>query len=183
MTDRVRTMLIVVAVLAALRFIVVPWFGSQSDTHDRLFTVTRQLDRAEAVAEAGTDLETRRDELESTVDALASRAPLGDPLNEYRIAVQRQLTSIAESQDLDVSLFEWVQDDVADGTGLAFGRVRVQFEGSLRRIAAGHVEIEAGLPNVFVRDVDVFISRGGNFSTSARATFELDVYYRPGDQA
>ena len=183
MTDRVRMMLIVVAVLAALRFIVVPWFGSQSDMHDRLFAVTRQLDRAEAVAEAGTVLETRRDAFEAAVDALASRAPLGDPLNEYRIAVQRQLTSIAESQDLDVSLFEWVLDDMAAETGLAYGRVRVQFEGPLKRIAAGHVEIEAGLPNVFVRDIDVSISRGGNFSTSARATFELDVYYRSGETA
>ena len=183
MTDRTRAMLLVVAVLAALRFIVVPWFDSQSDTHDRLFAVTRQLDRAEAVAESGTDLEVQRDELRETVDALASRAPVGDPLNEYRITVQRQLTSIAESQNLDVSLFEWVLDDMAEGAGLAYGRVRVQREGPLRAIAAAHVEIEAGLPNVFVRDIDVFISRGGNFSTSARATFEIDVYYRPGDQA
>jgi hypothetical protein len=182
MTDRVRTMLIVVAVLAALRFVVVPWFAGQADTHDRLFTVTRQLDRAEAVAEAGTAIETQRDELRQVVALLAARAPSGEPLNEYRIAVQRQLASVAESQGLELSLFEWVLDDVAEGAGLAYGRVRVQFEGPLRRVAAGHVEIEAGMPNVFVRDIDVFISRGGGFSTSARATFELDVYYRPGGE-
>jgi hypothetical protein len=53
----------------------------------------------------------------------------------------------------------------------------------MQRIAVGHVEIEAGLPNVFVRNIDLSISRGGSCSTSARATFELDVYYRLGDQA
>lgn len=183
MTDRVRIMLVVVAVLAALRFIVVPWFGSQADTHDRLFTVTRQLGRAEAVAAAGTDIELQRDALVESVGALAARAPSGEPLNEYRISVQRQLASVAESQGLELSLFEWVLDDVSEGTGLAYGRVRVQFEGPMRRVAAGHVEIEAGMPNVFVRGIDIFISRGGGFSTTARATFELDVYYRNGDDA
>lgn len=182
MTERVRIMLIVVVALAALRFVVVPWFNSQTGTHDRLFAVTRQLDRAEAVAEAGTDLGSQRDQLGETVDELVSRVPLADPLNEYRIAVQRQLTSIAEAQNLKLALFEWVLDDISEGAGLGYGRVRVQFEGPLRRIAKGHVEIEAGLPNVFIRDIDVFISRGGGFFTSARATFELDVYYRPGDQ-
>ena len=56
-------------------------------------------------------------------------------------------------------------------------------DGSLGRVASAHVEIEAGMPHVFVRDIRVFINRGGNFTNAARATFELDVYYRPGDEA
>ena len=183
MTDRVKIMLAVVGVLAALRFLVVPWFGSQATAHDRLFTVTRQLDRAEAVAEAGAELVSQRDALVATVDALASRAPVGVPLNEYRLTVQRQLQSAAEAQNLKLALFEWVLDEQVEGTGLAFGRVRVQLDGPMRRVAAAHVEIEAGMPNVFVRDVRVSISRGGRWSTAARATFELDVFYRPEDEA
>ena len=183
MTDRVRLMLGVVAVLAALRFIVVPWLGAQSDAYDRLFTVTRQLDRAEAVAGAGTELISLRDALDTSVDALASRAPLANPLNEFQLALQRQLRSVAEAEGLELSLFEWVLDDEAATAGLGYGRVRVQMDGVLSRLAAAHVEIEAGLPHVFVRDIRVFINRGGDFSNAARATFELDVYYRSGDEA
>lgn len=182
MTDRVRLMLGLVAVLAAMRFIVVPWVGAQSNAYDQLFTVTRQLDRAEAVAEAGTDLILRRDALSSNVDTLASRAPVAIPLNEYQLAVQRQLRSVAEAEGLELSLFEWVLDDEVEAAGLGYGRVRVQMDGVLSRVASAHVEIEAGLPNVFVRDIRVFVNRGGNFSNAARATFELDVFYRPGDE-
>ncbi len=176
-------MLAIVAVLALLRFVAVPWLDAQSTAHDRLFTVTRQLDRAEAVADAGTELVAQRNRLAETVEALADRAPRGVPLNEYRLTVQRQLAATADAQNLTLALFEWVLDDDIEGSDLAFGRVRVQLDGPMRRVAAAHVEIEAGMPNVFVRDVRISISRGGQWTTAARATFELDVVYRPGDEA
>ncbi len=183
MTDRVRIMLLVVAVLATIRFVVAPWFALQAEANERLTAVTRQLDRAEAVAAAGEKLVAQRDAFAGSVELLASRAPVGTPLNDYRLTVQRQMTAVAEAQGLKLSLFEWVLDDTAPGTGLDFGRVRLQLEGSLEEIAAAHVDIEAGQANVIVRDVRVTISRGGKWATAARATFELDVYYRPGDPA
>ena len=83
-----------------------------------------------------------------------------------------------ESAGLKVQLFEWVFDGESAPTGLAFGRVRMQLEGTLREIAEAHVTIEAGFPHVFVRSLAV---NGRSRGSAAGATVELDLYYQPGE--
>jgi hypothetical protein len=178
MNSRVRLLLGMAAILAALRFIVAPWIAAQGETHDRLFAVTRQLDRAQAIVNAGSEIQERRDELEGVVRELAARAPLATPGSEYRVLVQRELRAAVEAAGLKMSFFEWILDGEAEAAGLVFGRVRLQLEGSLRNVAEAHVSIEAGLPNVFVRDLNVSVRRGGGASSAANATMELDLYYR-----
>ena len=92
--------------------------------------------------------------------------------------MQRELRTAVESAGLKVQLFEWVFDGESESAGLAFGRVRMQLEGTLREIAEAHVSIEAGFPHVFVRSLVVNLrTRGG----VAGATIELDLYYQPGE--
>ena len=74
-------------------------------------------------------------------------------------------------------------DGEIEAAGLLFGRVRLQLEGPLRNVAEAHVGIEAGLPHVFVRDLIVNVRRGGQLTSIATATLELDLYYRRGDGA
>lgn len=183
MNSRVRLLLGLAATLAVLRFVAVPWVGSQAGVHDQLFAVTRQLDRAHAIVDAGSSLQVRRDTLESVVRELAERAPLANPGGEHRVQVQRELRAAVESAGLQLKVFEWVLDGEAEAAGLAFGRVRLQIEGPLRNVAQAHVDIEAGFPNVFVRDTSVSVRRGGGLGTQASATMQLDLYYRRGDEA
>ena len=183
MNNRVRLLLGLAAILAVLRFVAVPWVGSQAGVHDRLFAVTRQLDRAQGIVDAGSSLQVRRDTLESVVRELAARAPLAKPGSEHRVQVQRELRAAVESAGLQMKVFEWVLDGEAEATGLAFGRIRLQIEGPLRNVAEAHVDIEAGFPNVFVRDTSVSVRRGGGLGTRANATMQLDLYYRRGEEA
>lgn len=181
MSSRVRLLLVLVAVLAGIRFVVVPWTEAQADTHDRLFAITRQLDRAAALVETGDELATRRDALAGVVAELAARAPFASPGSEHRVQVQRELRGVIESAGLQLQVFEWVLDGEAEAAGLVFGRVRLQLVGSLRNLAAAHVGIEAGLPHAFVRELLVNVRRGGQLDTSANAIMELDLYYRSGE--
>ena len=181
MNNRVRILMGLAGALAIARFILVPWLGAQADMSDRLYAVTRQLDRAEAVVAAGPDLQARRDSLAKTVAELVARAPQAESGSEHRVQVQRQLRAAVESAGLKVQLFEWVFDGENAPTGLAFGRVRMQLEGTLREIAEAHVMIEAGLPNVFVRSLAVNVRNRGNRGSAAGATLELDLYYQPGE--
>ncbi len=178
MNSRVRLLLVLAAVLTVMRFIVVPWLAAQADMHDRLYAITRQLDRAEAIVAGGSDITSHRDALAAVVQELAARAPLATPGSEHRVLVQRELRAAVESVGLRLTVFEWVLDGEADVAGLAFGRVRLRMEGSLRNLADAHVRIEAGLPNVFIRDLAVNVRRGGRLTTTATATMELDLYYR-----
>ena len=184
MNERTRLLLGLVAVLALLRFVAVPWVQGQAGVHDQLYTITLQLDRAEAIAEAGSELEARRDSLNTVVETLAARAPMAEAGSEHRLQVQRNLRSIVESAGLKLSVFEWVLDGEDEIAGLSYGRVRLQFEGSLRKVADAHVGIEAGYPNIFVRDLRMTMRRGnGGLGSTVSGTLELDVYYRPGDEA
>ncbi len=181
MNSRIRLLLGVAAILAALRFVVVPWIDSQDDVRDRLYAVTRQLDRAEAIVEAGSDLEARRDALADIVRELAARAPYAERGSEHRVQVQRQLSAAAEAAGCQLKMFEWVLDGELETAGLAFGRVRLRLEGPLRNVAEAHVGLEAGMPHVFVRDMSIVVRRGGGLGTAANATFELDLYYQTGE--
>ena len=136
------------------------------DVHERLLAVTRQLDRAEAIVDAGSDLQARRDTLESVVLELAAKAPMANPGSEHRVLVQRELRATVESAGLELKVFEWVLDGEAERSGLAFGRLRLQIEGPLRDIAQAHVDIEAGFPNVFIRDI--------GYQRAARRSFGHD---------
>ena len=71
MSNRVRMLLAFAAVLMLARFVVVPWIATQADMHDRLFTITRQLDRAEAIVAAGSDLQSHRDALAAVTQVLS----------------------------------------------------------------------------------------------------------------
>ena len=177
MSSRVRLLLGLAAILATMRFIVVPWTEAQADMHDRLYAITRQLDRATAIVEAGSELQVRRDALAAIVRTLAERAPLVSPGSEHRVQVQRELRAVVESVGLELKVFEWVLDGEFETAGLLFGRVRLQLEGPLRNVAEAHVDIEAGLPHVFVRNLIVNVRRGGRTGI-ANATMELDLYYR-----
>jgi hypothetical protein len=181
MNSRARLLLGLAGALAIARFVLVPWLGAQTGMHERLYAVTRQLDRAEAIVEAGPDLQARRDSLARTVADLLARAPQAASGSEHRVQVQRQLRTAVESAGLKVQLFEWVFDGESAPTGLAFGRVRMQLEGTLREVAEAHVTIEAGLPHVFVRSVAVNVRTRGNRGSAAGATVELDLYYQPGE--
>ncbi len=183
MSSRVRLLLGLAAVLAAMRFVVVPWAESQAGVHDRLFAITRQLDRAEAMVETGSELKARRDALAAVAAELAARAPLATPGSEHRVQVQRELRAAVESAGLKLNSFEWILDGETGTVGLVFGRVRLQMEGQLRKVAEAHVSIEAGLPHAFIRDLSVNIRRGGRLDTTANASMELDLYYRSGEGA
>jgi hypothetical protein len=181
MSSRVRLLLGLAATLAVMRFIVAPWIEAQAGMHDRLYAVTRQLDRADAIVNAGSDLQERRDALAGVVQKIAARAPLATPGSDHRVRVQRELRAAVEAAGLKLKVFEWVLDGEAEAAGLIFGRVRLQLEGLLRNIAEAHVSIEAGLPHAFVRDMDVSVRRGGGANSAANATMELDLYYRTPD--
>lgn len=180
MNERVRLLIGLAVTLAVLRFVVVPWVDAQAGAHEQLFAVTRQLDRAEAIVDAGSDLEVRRDALDAAVRQLAERAPLAEGGTQHRVQVQRELRALVESAGLELKSFEWVLDGEAETAGMSFGRVRLQLEGPLRNVADAHVGIEAGFPNVFIRDMTVSMRRGGGLGSTANATLELDLYYRQG---
>lgn len=181
MNSRVRLLIGLAATLAVMRFVVVPWIASQADIHDRLYAITRQLDRAEAIVDAGSELQARRKALAAIVDELAARAPLAKPGSDHRVQVQRELRGAVESAGLELKVFEWVLDGEAEAAGLVFGRVRLQLSGPLRNLAEAHVGLEAGFPNAFIRDLSVAVRNGSGLGGAANATMELDLYYRRGE--
>ena len=176
MSSRVRLLLGLAAILAAMRFVVVPWTEAQDDMHDRPYAITRQLDRPVAIVEAGSALQARREALAAIVREPAARAPLAIPGSGRRVPTLTQVRAAVDSAGHKVKVRGWVLDGEIETAGLLFGRVRLQLEGPLRNVAEAHVGIESGLPHVFVRNLIVNVRRGGRQTGIANATLELDLY-------
>ena len=145
MNSRVRLLLTFAAILMVLRFVVVPWLSTQADMHDRLFAITRQLDRAEAIVAAGSELQSHRDTLAAVMQELAARAPLAIPGSDHRVRVQRKFRAVVESAGLQLKVFEWVLDGEPAATGLAFGRLRLQMDGNI---------VDLGEYSAFVQQIE-----------------------------
>lgn len=181
MADR-RTQLLlgVAAVLAGLRFIVVPWVDSQNDARDRLQVLTQRLDRSVGVAQNREAILAARQQLQEANAQAHERFPAAESVDAFRIQGQRRMAAVAAAAGLKLNLFEWLLDGQDPAAALAFGRVRLQVEGAPRDLARLHASLEGQLPHVAVREVQLTAPRGVAGPADGKATLTLvaDVFFR-----
>jgi hypothetical protein len=177
--DRTRALLIVVAVLAALRFLIVPWWQGQNEARDQLSVVTERLDRSLGLIANREPLQRALDGMRADVGSLRSRFPAAANPEQMRIEVQRSLGALAAARGGQLRSFEWQLDGTAAAAGLGYGRVRLSVEGPLRELIRLHGAIEGQLQHAFVREVNVNVTAPATAEAGvlATASLVLDVFF------
>jgi len=177
---RARALLAVAAVLAVLRFVVVPWIEAQNEAHDGLQVLTQRLERSVGVVQNREALSAARQGLAEANAQARERFPTAESVEAFRIEGQRRLGDLAVSAGLKLTLFDWLLDGKVEDAALAFGRVRVQVEGAPWELARLHTDLEGRLPHVAIREVQLSVPRGSSGAADGRATLTLvaDVYFR-----
>lgn len=177
---RLPLLLAVVAVLAVLRFGIVPWAEAQNATRDELEVLTRRLDRSEGVVQNRDAILAARKLLRSNAEKLHARFPQPGTADEFRLGTQQRIGQVAQSAGVQMTVFDWVLEGRIDGTDLAYGRARLNFEGPLRDLVRAHGELEGALPNAAIRELNVLgvVPAGEAGDVRATATFLIDVLYR-----
>jgi hypothetical protein len=177
---RIRAMLIAVAVLAALRVLIVPWAGAQGEAHERLQVLTRRLDRSqgvvqarEAIGKAGTVLKTQGGVLEA-------RFPTAPDPQAFKLEAQRDLERLARASSMEIKIFDVVAEGEIPKSGLSYARVRLAVYGTLRNAARLHAEIEGGLANSAIREWQATVANAGASSGDSPADVVVvaDLFYR-----
>lgn len=177
---RVRLLLGIALLLVALRFVAVPWIQAQGEQRQRLQVLTQRLDRSLGVVGNGAAIGAAQRRLEADAATLRARFPEAADPEDFRLESQRAVGAVATRAGATLGLFDWLLDGEAAEARLAYGRVRIRFEGPLSKVILAHAELEASMPHAAVRElaVDLREPAAGPDETRAGATLVLDLYYR-----
>jgi len=179
MGSRNAWLLGVAAVLALLRFVVLPWGHTQADAHEGLQVLTQRLDRSVGVTQNRAAILSTRTQLETAAAAARSRFPSPPSAEAFRLDSQRRIGAIVSTSGLKLALFDWTLEGKLADAGLGYGRARFQVEGPLRDIARVHGELEGSLPFLAVREVQLNVMNAapGLDDTHATLTMVADLFF------
>jgi hypothetical protein len=178
--ERLRTLLVIVAVLAALRLVVVPWARAQNDAHDRLVVLTQQFDRSAGVVQNHAAIDRAHRALSAEMSSLRARFPAVADAQQFRLEAQRGIEQVTRASGMQLRMFEWVMDGELPDAALGFGRVKVSLAGTVASAARVQAEIEGALPQVMVRESQLNLRTPSPATPDAMAdlTMTADVFYR-----
>jgi hypothetical protein len=175
-------LLVLAAVLAGLRFAVVPWMQRQVEQRQQLEVLTQRLDRSVSVVQNAEAMQAARGKVIAVTEATRAPFPSVDDKDRFRLESQRTLAGIAQRGGVSVTLFDWVLDGEAAQAGMVYGRVNASLSGPLDSLVAVHGAIEAEMPYAAVREVKLDFARGtepGLGKDPATLALVMDLYYRP----
>jgi hypothetical protein len=178
---RVRWLLGLALVLAALRFVVVPWTQSQVEQRQQLEVLTKRLDRSASVVANADAIRAAQGKVSAATAIVRKRFPQVADKDGFRLDAQRTLAGIASRGGAKVVLFDWVVDGDAPQAGLAYGRVNARIEGPFDSLVSVHGQIEAEMPFAAVREVTLDFTQDGVSGLSSGTTtvaLVMDLYYQ-----
>ena len=177
---RVRALLIAVAVLAALRLLIVPWASAQNEAHERLQVLTQRLDRSQGVVQARAALGGSQSALSTDLGALDARFPTAANAQTFKLEAQRELERLARAAGMDIKIFDFVAEGEVPKSGLAYARMRLAVYGTLQNAARLHAEIEASLAHAAIREWQATVSNAvaASGDSNADVVIVADLFYR-----
>lgn len=177
---RTRALLLVVAVLAGLRFVLVPWLDAQGQKREEVQVLTQRLDRSESLLANKALIKESDKSLGARLSAVRARFPIHSSAETFRLDMQPRIGEIASLNGMTINVFTWVLDGEVEKSELRFVRARVQLTGSMRALADFQGQLEGDLPNLLVREVAVAATSAGAMPGDALGTLTLtaDLYFR-----
>ena len=177
--DRLRWLLGVVAVLAALRFAIMPWVNAQNEHRQYLQLVTQRLDRSSAVVHNRERIEAARQKLGKVESQVRGQFPRAESADQFRLDAQRAITGIVEGAGVSLKLFDWLLDGEVPEARLAYGRARVNVEGTLANVLRAHGDLEGALPYAAVREITLEAREPARSAGTqdTMATLVVDLYF------
>jgi len=177
---RIATLLTIVAVLAALRLVIVPWTRAQNDAHDRLTVLTQQLDRSAGVVQNRKAIGQAHAALSTEMSALRGRFPAAADAQQFRLEAQRGIEQLTRASGMQLRMFDWIMDGQLADAGLSYGRAKLNLAGTAAAAARLQAEMEGGLPHITVRESQLNLRSPSAVDPEAVVdlTLTVDVFYR-----
>ena len=176
---RYRLLLIFALVLAAIRFVIVPWVAHQGERRDSLQVLTQRLDRSETLVGARESILKQAGTLTAATRAARARYPVAQNSDEFRLLAQQQFSMLAQEAGIMITVFDVLLEGEQQEANLKFVRARVQIQGALNRVARFHGEIEGRMPHAAVRSfrIDSPMPIAGPGDPTVQGSMTVDLYY------
>ncbi len=174
---RNKLLIFVLGLLLVVRFVLVPWLEWQDEQALKLQTLTKQLVRSEALLGAreevlnqSTTATLRADELKTGLTKTSDPA-------QYRVEFQQELQSKLDNIKVQLSSFEWMNDQPLGVFALTRGRINLRLQGSLADIVQAHAMLELDYPGVQIRDLRASLQGSINTFSTVELQLMLEMDY------
>ena len=177
---RVRILLYVALVLAGIQFLILPSIQFRSDLRDEVLTLTKRLDRSEAVLNNKAQLQQRSADLESSSAAVLQLIPSPPNEDAFRLATQQSVTALVSETGSTLSVFDWAFGGEVDGTSVRFVRSRITVSGDIDSLAKFQSLVDTRMSNAVVREWSLIAERDVVRGAAAKSALNavIDFHYR-----
>lgn len=179
--QRYRLLVLIALILAAVKFLLVPWIEKQGEAAEQLSVLTRRLDRSEGVIQNRVAIERSRQEVEATISDARKRFPDAADASAFRLDAQQKITAVGTQTGLSLKIFEWILDEQVPEARLGYSRARIQFEGGFMNLVKAQTTLEADFPNMVIREFifNAATPIGSANQSLASLTVVADFHFRP----
>lgn len=175
-----QKLLMIAAILAALRFVVVPLFDWQAAQLEQLQVATAQLERAIRLKNSAPAQAEQLQQLESAKAELLKEYPVATQSAQFRLQMQQQLQQQFTATGLQVSLFEWLSQENIQNDMLERHYASVDVTGNPALLMQVFSQELARKPWLKVKELRLRQRSGAPIGeTSAELTIELTALRQP----
>ena len=171
-------LLAIVAVLALLRFVVVPLQQQQQDLYQQLEVLSKRLQRSESLLQQQEQLQSSYTAAQQQLEKLLQPFPVVASGSQYRLTLQQQLQQLASANNASVTFFDWVSDTPLPVFNLQRGRVTLRIRGTAANVMQLHAQIEQQFPHFISRDTRSSWRGSLTPQTDVELTLLFEVDYR-----
>lgn len=161
----------IVLLLAALRFLIVPWMDYQDEQRQQLETLTKRLVRSEALLEFKEQLYQQKDKQDIVVAKFTGKLEQSASVQQYQLELQQRLQQLIENKNAKLELFDWLSDSDLKALNMHRARINLRFTGQLSDVIGIHLMIEQQFP--FAQILDLNTSWIGNLGKGRNVTVTM----------
>jgi UDP-glucose 6-dehydrogenase len=148
-------LLLVVMVLALLRFAVVPFLEYQEQSKAELELLTQQLDKAEQLMNSKEQLQQVIVASEKQFSMLRDLFFKDENTAQFRLSQQQLMQQRLTEFNTEVNFFDWLgQKDLSDGQ-IEVHQARIILEGNFADLLRAYIEVIAAMPTVRVTEFEL----------------------------
>ena len=173
-----KLLLITVALLATIKFIVLPFFEWQNETKQSAQTSLERLNKMEGALASQEELKEKLAEAEKALAQLETQFPMITNVDAFRLEQQQRINEIADKHDVDVSLVSWDDSIPEANDGLMIQPLKLELSGATKKLALVHTELLQVFSNAKQKNAELTLRGSLLKSLYGNLRLSMDFYHR-----
>lgn len=171
-------LLILVAVLVAIKFILVPWYFFQEEQIATIEVNNKKLSRVLVLQGQQQALEEQYQKLSIILTTYEKSLPNGPDKNAVSLTVQSQWQEIFEQHQVEVKLFNWTGERQLEQSKFWVARVVIKLSAPLEKNIMALAELVKKYPAVSFEESIANNATGVRFQQLQEVQLTIDVLFK-----